>query len=543
MYLISFLEKMKALVEHTKEYDVLNELAKRLLEVLKGVKTGEIDASEQFAEVVSSALEFLLEVVEKAETEGKLQVDEKTCWERIGKLEELFSKTSSTDVSQMPETAAQMVPGECVYEVSLEMCASSESLNLLAVYEKLASCGKVVRAVVSGAGELDTDPGRDMPSFLSLHFYLRSDISTPTLENALAEVLGDLPDLRLTVCPVFGKTGELCAGAEDVGPENSGEKEKTSRVEEKPVSPPDIQLNQGEVEVLQLILTQLREYLGQPWSRENFPRYGLSVARILAGIGNYFNRFELKKAEELLDKPGSEQQRELFSLLDAAEKMARSVAVKEGISIATDPGKPKGTKVSAPTAVSKSIRVDETKVDRLMALAGELVVTSNALLYVARKVEEEYGLVEVARELKEQHAGMDRLVHDLQDAVMGMRLLPASYIFQKFPRTVRDLARELGKKVELRLEGEDTEVDKAVMEAIGEPMVHLVRNAIDHGLEPPEERLSRGKTAEGTIILRALREGNKIVLEVEDDGRGIDVEQVRQKAVSLGLVSAKKQGP
>lgn len=532
------LEKIKALVKLTKEYGVLNELARQLLEVMNGVKTGEIDASEQFVGVVNNALEFLLEIVEEAETEDKLQVDEEICREKIGKLGELFCKTCPRDVSQMPEAAGQMALGECVYEVSLEMRTSAESLNLLAVYEKLASCGKVIRAVVNGAGELDTGQEMDMPSFLSLNFYLRSDLSTRAIENTLAEVLGDLPDLHLTICPVFGETGEL----EDVSPEISGEEEKMFKAEEKPASPLDIQLNQEETEVLQLILTQLREYLGQPCSQENFPRYGLSAARILARIGNYFNRFELKKAEELLDKPGSEQQRELFSLLDATEKMIRSLIVKEGTSIVPEPEKPKEKKVSAPTAMSKSIRVDETKVDNLMALAGELVVTCNALLYVARKVEDKYGLVEVAGELKEQHAGLDRLVHDLQDAVMDMRLLPASYIFQKFPRTVRDLARELGKKVELRLEGEDTEIDKAVMEAIGEPMVHLVRNAIDHGLEPPEERLSRGKTAEGTITLRALREGNKIVLDVEDDGRGIDVEKVRQKAVSVGLVSEEEAG-
>ncbi len=537
--LAQLLEKMNALVDLTKGYGVLNELAGRLQDVLNRVKTGEIVASEQLAGTVSRALEFLLEVVEKAETAVELQVDEETCRKKIGELGELLGKTASTAVSRMPEAANQVEVGKCVYEVSLEMQASAESPDLLAVYEKLSSCGEVIRAVVNGAGELNAVPVTGDHSFLSLHFYLSSDLNTHALKNTLTGVLGDLPDLRMTICPVFLDTDKPGAGPEDGSPGIPGGAEKTFQAEEKPASSPDM-LNQEETEVLRLILAQLREYLGQPCSQEDFSRYGFSAARILAGIGTYLNRLELKKAEELLEKPGPERQRKLFSLLDAAEKIVRSLAVKGSTSIVPAAKKPKGTKTSAPAAPSKSIRVDETKVDRLLALAGELVVRGNALLYVAKKVEEEYGLAEVARELKEQHAGQDRLVRELQDAVMNMRLLPASHIFQKFPRTVRDLARELGKNVELRLEGEDTEIDKAVMEVISEPMVHLVRNAIDHGLETPEERLGRGKTAAGTIKLRALREGNKMVLEVEDDGRGIDVERVRQKAVSAGLVSAEE---
>ncbi|WP_236777925.1 chemotaxis protein CheA [Anoxybacter fermentans] len=531
------LEKIKVLGEITKGYGVLNELAERLLGVLNLVKTGEIAASEQLAEIVISTLEFLLEVVEKAEAEGGLQVDEEACRKKIEQLGELFHKTTHTNVSHISETANQMEIGKRVYEVSLEMKASAESPDLLAIYEKLASCGEVIRVVVN-----DVDSETEMPSFLSMHFYLGSDLSTDALENMLAEVLGDLTDLRLTICPAFLETGEPGFGLEDVSPGISNEEEKTFQLEEKSAFSLDIQLNQEETKVLQLILAQLREYLGQVCSREDFSRYCISVARILAGIGMYFNRLELKKAEEIFKKPNSEWQRELFSLLDTAEKMARSLVAKEGTSFVPAPKKPEGMKISIPATSSKSIRVDETKIDHLMALAGELVVKCNAFLYVARKVEEEYGLAEVASELKEQHSGLDRLVRELQDAVMNMRLLPASYIFQKFPRMVRDLARELGKKVELRLEGEDTEIDKTVMETIGEPMVHLVRNAIDHGLEPPEERLDRGKRAEGTITLRALREGNKIVLEVEDDGRGIDVEHVRQKAISVGLISAEEAG-
>jgi len=538
------LEKVKGLVEVTKErgLESWHGLAVYLLRVLNRLKAGEVAVSEELTELLGNIFEFLLETVENAEKKGDLQMDEEACRERIDRLNQLLSGTDSVSISQKTEEdlgllARQIEVNKCFYEVGLEFQGTDDAPDLLAVYEKLASCGEVIRAAVSGVEKLN----------MSLRFYLSSCLGVHALESALRTVLGDFSEVRMTIFPVFPGSGGYNEEPERgtmFRPEETPTPPPQPANEEKKVCQQEKTSSSEEIEVLQMILAQQKEYLRQLGNPADFPRQALSAARILAGVGTYFNRLELKKkAEEFLEKPGSERQKEFFSfLLDEAEKMVRSLIGKESTSISWAPGKAEGTKAPAPGAAGKSIRVDETKVDHLMALAGELVVTCNTLLYVARKVEGEYGLTEVARELKEQHAGLDRLVRELQDAVMDMRLLPASYLFRRFPRMVRDLSRELGKKVELRLEGEDTEIDKAVMEAIGEPLVHLVRNAIDHGFEPPEERLGRGKIAEGTIILRALREGNKMVLEVEDDGRGIDVERVRQKAISVGLVSPEEAG-
>lgn len=188
---------------------------------------------------------------------------------------------------------------------------------------------------------------------------------------------------------------------------------------------------------------------------------------------------------------------------------------------------------------SRTIRIAEARVDALVNLAGEMVVTCNALSYIAKRLEKVCSGSDgaaILSELKGHQATMKRLVDELQDVVMNMKLLPFSYAFQKIPRMVRDLSRQLGKEVSLTIEGEQTEVDKSVLQAISEPLVHLVRNALDHGIELPEERVRLGKPRQGRLVVRAVRRNNSVALEVEDDGKGIEVEKVRQRAVAMGLI-------
>ena len=184
-----------------------------------------------------------------------------------------------------------------------------------------------------------------------------------------------------------------------------------------------------------------------------------------------------------------------------------------------------------------TLRVDQAKIDRLMDLAGELIVATNGLPFLAERAEEGDGQG-LARLLKEQHALFDRLVRDLQGEVMQARMLPVAQIFRRFPRMVRDTARSLGKQVRLVTEGEDTQVDKQVLEQLGDPLLHVVRNSLDHGIEPPEERRAAGKEPEGTIHVAASRSDDRIVIRVEDDGRGIDPERVRAKAVERGVIDS-----
>ncbi len=189
-----------------------------------------------------------------------------------------------------------------------------------------------------------------------------------------------------------------------------------------------------------------------------------------------------------------------------------------------------------------TVRVDQARLDSLMNLVAELVVAKNALPYLARRAQDTFGSRELAREIKDHHALVHRIVQDLQGMVMSVRMLPMGNVFQRFPRIVRDLSRKLGKQVELVMDGEETEADKNVVENLADPLVHLIRNSIDHGLEAPEERVAAGKPETGTIRLAARHENDSVVIEVSDDGRGIDPETVKAKAVEKGLIDSARAG-
>ncbi|NPA12837.1 MAG: chemotaxis protein CheA [Aquificae bacterium] len=183
------------------------------------------------------------------------------------------------------------------------------------------------------------------------------------------------------------------------------------------------------------------------------------------------------------------------------------------------------------------IRVDVERVEVLMNLVGELVLDRNRIVKLASGLETSCESTDIIEELLDSITGMSRTVSDLQDAVMKLRMQPVKKIFSKFPRIVRDLAKKLNKKVNLVLEGEDTEIDRSILDKLEDPLIHLVRNAIDHGIEPPEERIKAGKPEVGTVKLSAFQEGDRIIIAIEDDGRGIDVEKIKRKAVEKGIIS------
>ncbi|MEM3505320.1 MAG: chemotaxis protein CheA [Archaeoglobaceae archaeon] len=178
---------------------------------------------------------------------------------------------------------------------------------------------------------------------------------------------------------------------------------------------------------------------------------------------------------------------------------------------------------------SESIRVDVQVLDTIMNLIGELVIIRGRLLQLASKYS--------VPELSEAINIMDKSVTRLQDEVMKLRMVKVEKVFNKFPRMVRDLARKLGKKVEFTMEGLDTELDRSVLDEISDPIMHLLRNAVDHGIETPEERIAVGKSETGKIRLSAKREKSNVVIEIEDDGRGLDLDKIRKKAIEKGIIA------
>nr|MBI3614267.1 chemotaxis protein CheA [Nitrospirota bacterium] len=188
------------------------------------------------------------------------------------------------------------------------------------------------------------------------------------------------------------------------------------------------------------------------------------------------------------------------------------------------------------TDEDQTIRVETKRLDQVMNLVGELVLGRNRMMKIGGELEEIHENDPKVRELSETLAQLNLVTTDLQLAVMKTRMLPIRKALAKFPRMVRDLTQKIGKQVRLELHGEETELDKSVADEIGDPLVHLVRNAIDHGIEPPAERMAAGKSAEGVVRIAASQEGNSIVIRIEDDGRGMQVEKIKAKALAKGLV-------
>lgn len=204
------------------------------------------------------------------------------------------------------------------------------------------------------------------------------------------------------------------------------------------------------------------------------------------------------------------------------------------------PRQPAGDQKAPATSVEQTIRVDVKRLDHLMSLIGELVLGKNRLIKIYNDVEERYEGEKFLEELNQVVSAVSVVTTDLQLAVMKTRMIPVGKVFNKFPRMVRDLSRELGKNIELEISGEETELDKSIVEEIGDPLVHIIRNSCDHGIEMPDIRAKVGKPDSGIIKLKAYNEGNHIVIEVADDGKGLDADSLKQKGIEKGVISERE---
>ncbi|TAK65130.1 chemotaxis protein CheA [Methylobacter sp.] len=211
----------------------------------------------------------------------------------------------------------------------------------------------------------------------------------------------------------------------------------------------------------------------------------------------------------------------------------KPVEVKSKVVTETKKAEPQDSDndASKTTAKASSIRVDTDKIDTLINMVGEVVITQSMLGLVG----ENFSMDKVGQ-LKRGLAQLERHTRDLQQSVMNIRMLPISFVFSRFPRLVHDISSKLDKKIALKLVGENTEVDKAVVELINDPLVHLIRNSLDHGIEMPADRVAAGKPETGTIELKAYHRGGHIVIEIIDDGRGLDKDKLLSKAIEKGLI-------
>jgi len=192
---------------------------------------------------------------------------------------------------------------------------------------------------------------------------------------------------------------------------------------------------------------------------------------------------------------------------------------------------------------SDTIRVSQAKLDTFMNTVAELIISKTMISHIVERLEgEPLGTTadDLVKELRKASIYLDQVSKEIQASVLGIRMVPVKTIFTKFPRMLRDLAKGSGKKIELQMVGEDTEIDKSLIEELSDPLIHLIRNSADHGIELPDVRARAGKPETGTVVLRARHEGDSVLVEIEDDGKGIDPKVIRAKAVEKGIISAEK---
>jgi two-component system chemotaxis sensor kinase CheA len=255
------------------------------------------------------------------------------------------------------------------------------------------------------------------------------------------------------------------------------------------------------------------------------------VDRLLQGATALRQAIESSCAAGRESRDLSAERADLVALVDSASAAGARPAAAAPAVKATG-----ADAAAAAPARSSMVRVDFAKLDHLLNLVGELIVHRTKLNELARPIA--VLVPEAGPQLLAAVHQVASISTQLQETIMDVRMLPIRHVFERFPRLVRDLARQQGKQVELVLQGEDTRVDKAVIDEIGEPLVHLIRNAVDHGIEAPAVRAARGKPASGTIVLSAAQESNQVVITLVDDGGGIDAREVRRRALERGLVAA-----
>jgi two-component system chemotaxis sensor kinase CheA len=282
--------------------------------------------------------------------------------------------------------------------------------------------------------------------------------------------------------------------------------------------------------LLQAVIEEQQHMLRVTKGAEDFAGRVGSAARVSAnalrygGHADWTDRLEQARAAAVTQKDPAL----LLSVLDEALRSLAAGGAKQSASYQQPPAR----------AASRALRVDESKVDALVDLAGELLVVKNGLAHLVKRSEDGAAGAELVGALRDQHGAMERIAGELHAAILQLRMVPVAQVFRSFPRLVRDMSQRLNKSVNLVTRGETTESDKTIVDLLFEPLMHLVRNALDHGIETSEQRRAAGKPDPATVTLQAARMGDRFVVEVIDDGRGIDPAVIRNKAAERGLLMA-----
>ncbi len=265
-----------------------------------------------------------------------------------------------------------------------------------------------------------------------------------------------------------------------------------------------------------------------------------SVDAIFAAISLMNDSKPIEKVEEVVATPivktPAPQKQEIKEVVKPAVLV---VAENEEVKVEKPAKKERESKVSNKDVIGKVVKVEQSSIDQLMSVVGELLVAKNSLPYLAESVEGQESEV-TKRAILEKYSSIDRLTSQLQDLTMSMRMLPLTYVFDRYPKLIREISKKLGKKVKLVQEGGDTKLDKNMIEMLADPLIHIIRNSLDHGIETPNDRKESGKSESGEITMRAYPESDRVMIEILDDGKGIDSQMVVNKVLEKGLIDPAK---
>lgn len=252
------------------------------------------------------------------------------------------------------------------------------------------------------------------------------------------------------------------------------------------------------------------------------------------GVGDLLSADEIQKAEELEQAWAEDLVKQRMEEQLAEDNKPQAAAAQKAPAAKTATKAPgAGEKI----VQKQTIRVDTERLDELINLVGELIINRSRFMQISDKITDSSSIQELKAEIEDATSELERISDQMQMKMMQTRMVPVGTIFSKFPRMVRDLANSLHKNIHLEIIGENTEIDKTVIEHLAEPLTHLIRNSVDHGVESPDEREKKGKNREGHVILKAYQEGSNIYIEVEDDGNGLNIEGIKNKALENGIVT------
>ena len=323
---------------------------------------------------------------------------------------------------------------------------------------------------------------------------------------------------------------------------------QTESTQELNESTTEEDINENTKEIVQEILTQQYKALSYIANDDDLLRVKSILSKTSSYVEGMPSEFDTKEEiAEFLQAYLNETPLEIATpTVTTSEEPETIVQTEEKAEVVKVKETPKVTKAKVvkeeakeetkKAVVGKTVKVDQESIDSLMNVIGELLVAKNSLPYLADNVNDMTHDT-IKREIMEKYIFINRLSEQLQDLIMGMRMLPISYVFDRYPKLVRDIAKKLGKKVKLEMKGGDTKLDKNMIEMLADPMIHIMRNSLDHGIEMPEVREQKGKSASGTVELKAYAQSDRIIIEIIDDGAGINVERVASKVLEKGLMT------